>query len=75
LAEVEKKLNDEQVQYLRHCYVINKHPGLAKAKEIAEQWNVAGFYFTSIVMRWFYARRMSEPMVPIRRFEAPNAAA
>ncbi|CAF0779072.1 unnamed protein product [Rotaria sordida] len=75
VVKIEKKLTNEQLNYLHEYYRINQYPGLWGTEEIAKQWNIDDFDFHMDLMEWFFCRRMAEIALEHRRSEAKVASA
>ncbi|CAF1447237.1 unnamed protein product [Rotaria magnacalcarata] len=71
ITNVEKKLTDEQVQYLHEYYTMNQIPEPIEIDAIAKHWNIDDFDLSN----WFFSRYMIDRAVEQRRFEAKRIAA
>ncbi|CAF5175806.1 unnamed protein product, partial [Rotaria magnacalcarata] len=59
-AELEKKLTDEQLQYVRHRYRMNKYASSMEIRQIVTQLYIDDSEFYIDLMEWFSHRRSIE---------------
>ncbi|UJR09953.1 hypothetical protein I4U23_014176, partial [Adineta vaga] len=67
---VQKKLTNEQLDYLREYYTTNNVPSLDELEAVAIQWNIDDPYFVYDLDNWFYGRHLAELVAARRRYEA-----
>ncbi|CAF4288685.1 unnamed protein product [Rotaria sp. Silwood2] len=74
-AQAEQRFTNEQLEYLRHFYTINKYAQLDDLEAIANQWNIYDFDFYMSLDDWFVGQRMTEQEIEERRYQGRIAAA
>ncbi|CAF0909865.1 unnamed protein product [Rotaria sordida] len=74
-AQAEQKFTNEQLEYLRQYYTVNKYPLSHDFQAIAKQWNIDDFHFNISLDYWFLGRRMAEQEIVERRDQGRIAAA
>ncbi|CAF1152313.1 unnamed protein product [Rotaria sordida] len=60
IAIFEEKLTNDQRQYLREYYKMNKNPGQKQIYQIVKQWNINDFDFFMDLIEWFFDQNLED---------------
>ncbi|CAF1171064.1 unnamed protein product [Rotaria sordida] len=74
-AQAEQRFTNEQLEYVRRYYRINKYAQICELEAIASQWNIYDFDFYMSLYDWFVGRQMIDVEIEERRYQGQKAAA